>query len=163
MKSIVSAIAISLLWSFSASAETIQQFDQSGLVQIKSQYSVEQTASRLVDGIEAKGLKLFTQIDHAAGAKSVGLTIPPTQLILFGNPKVGTPLMQCSSSVAIDLPHKALVWEDTSGQVWVGYNDAQYLSQRHNLANCEAVLNKVGNVLRSLATEAAQPLSSSEK
>ena len=129
----------------------------SGLVNVKSTHSVKDTADRLEKVLATKGMTVFIRIDHAAGAKKVGLALPPTELVIFGNPKVGTPLMQCSRSVAIDLPQKALIWEDDRGQVWLTYNDPAYLATRHTITGCEAVLKKVGGALQNFATAATQP------
>jgi uncharacterized protein (DUF302 family) len=128
-----------------------------GLVNVKSTHSVKDTADRLETALTNKGMTVFIRIDHAAGAKKAGLALPPTELVIFGNPKVGTPLMQCSRSVAIDLPQKALVWEDDQGQVWLTYNDPAYLAERHALTGCEAVLEKVGGALQNFAAAATQP------
>ena len=128
-----------------------------GLVNVKSTHSVKDTADRLVKALEAKGMTVFIRIDHAAGAKKAGLSLPPTELVIFGNPKVGTPLMQCSRSVAIDLPQKALIWEDDQGQVWLAYNDQAYLATRHAITGCEAVLKKVDGALKNFAAAATQP------
>ncbi len=127
-----------------------------GLVRVESTYSVAETVSRFESVLEERGLTLFTTVDHAMGAESVDLELRPTQLILFGNPRVGTPLMQCRQSVAIDLPQKALVWEDAEGSVWIGYNDPTYLDTRHDLAGCEETLDMVTRALNSLAEAAAQ-------
>lgn len=129
----------------------------SGLVNVKSTHSVKDTADRLEKALETKGMTVFIRIDHAAGAKKAGLALPPTELVIFGNPKVGTPLMQCSRSVAIDLPQKALIWEDDQGQVWLTYNDPAYLAGRHAITGCEAVLEKVGGALRNFAAAATKP------
>src|SRR6202166_3416874 len=121
-----------------------------GLVHLKSQYSAAETLTRLVTLIQAKGLSVFTQIDHAAAAANVGLTMPPAVVVLFGSPKSGTPLMIASPTLAIDLPLKALVWQDRDGVVWLSYNSPDYLKQRHeipdelvkNIAGAGAVLEK---------------------
>jgi uncharacterized protein (DUF302 family) len=128
-----------------------------GLVNVKSTHSVKDTADRLEEALKNKGMTVFIRIDHAAGAKKVGLALQPTELVIFGNPKVGTPLMQCSRSVAIDLPQKALVWEDAQGQVWLTYNDPAYLATRHAITGCEAVLEKVGGALQNFAAAATKP------
>lgn len=112
-----------------------------GLVQVKSDLSVKATADKLDELAKHRGLTVFARIDHAAGAAKVGKTLRPTQLLIFGNPKAGTPFMQCSQTVAIDLPLKALVWEDESGQVWVGYNDPTYIAARHEITQCPVVEN----------------------
>ena len=114
-----------------------------GLISIKSSYGVTATADRLEKNLKTKGMTVFIRIDHAEGASKVGRKLRPTELIIFGNPKVGTPLMQCHQSVAIDLPQKALIWEDEKEQVWLSYNDPRYLAKRHNIKKCDEVLNKI--------------------
>ena len=128
-----------------------------GIVALQSSYSVEETANRLAAQIEQRGLTLFAQIDHATGARSVDLDLRPTQLIIFGNPRVGTPLMQCNQSVAIDLPQKALIWEDETGQVWLGYNQPNYLMDRHALTGCETVIERIEEALSGLTSAAIAP------
>ena len=120
-------------------------------ISVKSSHSVAATADRFAKLIEEKNLSLFTRIDHADNAGKVALTLRPTQLILFGNPKAGTPLMNCAQSVAIDLPQKALFWEDENGDVWLSYNNPAYLKQRHNIQGCDAVLEKISGLLKTLA------------
>ena len=126
-----------------------------GMINVKSAHSVVETADRLESILESKGMKVFARIDHAAGAASAGHTLPPTQLLIFGNPKVGTPLMKCSRSIAIDLPQKALIWEDGSGKAWISYNDPQFLKLRHNTQGCDPVLQKVAGALANFAKAAA--------
>jgi len=125
-----------------------------GLVNVKSVHDVKITADRLENVLNSKGMTVFSRIDHAAGAAKVGKTLRPTELVIFGNPKVGTPLMQCSQSIAIDLPQKALIWEDETGQVWLSYNDPQYLAKRHSTQGCDQVLKKVANALGKFAKKA---------
>jgi len=132
-------------------------WSDSGLVNVKSAHDVAQTADRLENVLKAKGMKIFTRIDHAQGAASAGLQLRPTELVVFGNPKVGTPLMLCNQSVAIDLPQKALIWQDANGQVWFTYNDPGYLAKRHGLTGCDAVLQKVANALSNFAKAATKP------
>lgn len=124
------------------------------LVSVKSNYTVAQTADRFENILAKKGLTLFARIDHEANAGSIELDLAPTQVIIFGNPKVGTPLMQCSKGVAIDLPQKALFWEDNEGQKWLSYNKPEYLKQRHNIKGCDAVISKISTVLAKLAKAA---------
>ena len=126
-----------------------------GTIDVRSQHSVSDTADRLESMLTAKGMTVFARIDHAAGAKKAGKSLPPTQLLIFGNPKVGTPLMQCSRSIAIDLPQKALIWEDDSGAVYISYNDPQFLKLRHATEGCDAVLKKVAGALSNFANKAA--------
>ncbi|MGC2183817.1 MAG: DUF302 domain-containing protein [Terriglobales bacterium] len=104
-----------------------------GMVHLSSPYSVAETIARLEALLQAQGLTEFCRIDHSGEAEKVGLTMPPTQVIIFGSPKGGTPLMIASPTLAIDLPLKALVWQDAAGQVRVSYNSPEYLKQRHNI------------------------------
>ena len=114
-----------------------------GLISVKSSHDVKVTADRLEDILNKKGMNVFIRINHAAGAKKIGKQLRPTELVVFGNPKVGTPLMQCNQSVGIDLPQKALIWQDDKGQVWLSYNDPNYLALRHGLSQCAEVLQNV--------------------
>jgi uncharacterized protein (DUF302 family) len=111
-----------------------------GLVAIKSPYPAKETMNRFEDIAKQRGLNVFARIDHAAGAAKVGKTLRPTEVLIFGNPQGGTPFMECEQSVGIDLPLKALVWEDAQGQVWLGYNDPAWLGRRHEAAACPAVM-----------------------
>jgi uncharacterized protein (DUF302 family) len=125
-------------------------FPDNGLVHVKSPYPVPETLKRLESVLHARNLTVFARIDHSGEAEKVGLTMRLTQLIIFGSPKAGTPLMVASPTLAIDLPLKALAWEDAEGQVWLSYNDPDYLKQRHgipdelvkNIAGVGAVLEK---------------------
>src|ERR687892_118266 len=110
-----------------------------GLVSLKSPHSVKATMDRLEGLVKQRGLTVFARIDHAAGAAKVGKSLRPTELLIFGNPQGGTPFMECAQSVGIDLPLKALVWEDASAQVWLGYNDLAFLAQRHGVGQCPVV------------------------
>src|ERR1700721_579780 len=107
--------------------------NKNGLIQIPSHYSVEETVPRLTSPLAAKGLQMFALIDHSGEAAKVGLKMRPTNVLIFGSPKGGTPLMVASPSLAIDLPMKALVAEDESGKVWLTYNSPDYLKERHNV------------------------------
>jgi uncharacterized protein (DUF302 family) len=104
-----------------------------GLITLRSKHSVDETVITIVSLLREKNIKLFAVIDHSGEAKAVGLKMPPTRLLIFGNPKGGTPLMLASPSVAIDLPLKLLVAEDAQGAVWISYNSVEYLAQRHHL------------------------------
>ena len=126
-----------------------------GMISVKSAHSVSATADRLESILGARGMTVFARIDHAAGAQKVGNTLLPTELIVFGNPKVGTPLMLCGRSIAIDLPQKALIWQDAAGNTWISYNDPQYLKQRHGTEGCDAVLQKVTMALAKFTSKAA--------
>jgi uncharacterized protein (DUF302 family) len=106
---------------------------QNGLVTIASDYPVAETIDRLASQVTARGLHVFARIDHADGAAKAGMALRPTQLLIFGNPTGGTPLMQDRQTAGIDLPVKALAWEDAEGRVWLSYNDAAWIAQRHAL------------------------------
>ena len=128
-----------------------------GLVNVKSNHGVKETADRLESALKAKGMTIFDRINHAAGAEKVGKELRPTELVIFGNPKVGTPLMQCGQTMAIDLPQKALIWEDETGQVWFTYNEPEYLAKRHGTKGCLEVIKKIQNVLANLSSAATAP------
>ena len=117
----------------------IAQAAADGLVALKSPHGAKETMDRLEAIVKERGLNVFIRVDHAAGAARVGKTLRPTELLVFGNPQGGTPLMECAQSAGIDLPLKALVWQDEASQVWLGYNDPAFLAQRHGAANCPAV------------------------
>ncbi len=104
-----------------------------GMIDVSSPYSVPDTLARLESILKEKGLTIFARVDHSGEAEKAGLKMRPTQLLIFGSPKGGTPLMVAAPSVAIDLPLKALVWEDERGKVWISYNAPEYLQQRHGL------------------------------
>ena len=106
-----------------------------GIIHLKSPYTVAETARRLESILRAKRLTIFCRVDHSGEAERVGLKMQPSQLIIFGSPKAGTPLMIASLSIAIDLPLKALVAQDSSGDVWLSYNAPEYLQRRHNIPN----------------------------
>jgi uncharacterized protein (DUF302 family) len=127
-----------------------------GLIVIESPHGAAETVDRLVSGVKERGLKVFARIDHAAGAGSVGEALRPTALLIFGSPKAGTPFMQCAQTVGIDLPLKALVWEDAEGQVWLGWNDPGWIAARHEVPDC-AVAVKLGEALQALADEVVAP------
>jgi uncharacterized protein (DUF302 family) len=125
-----------------------------GLVVKPSNYSVQETLDRLQAALEEKGLKIFGRVDHQAGAEGAGLELRPTQVLIFGNPKLGTPLMTSAQTVAIDLPQKALAYEDENGQVHLVYNDVGYLQARHGVEGRDEVLAKIRGALNNF-TDAA--------
>lgn len=126
-----------------------------GFIKVKSAFSVKETADRMENVLNKKGMTIFKQIKHSEGAAKVGITLRDTELIIFGNPKVGSPLMKCQQSVAIDLPQKALIWQDKKGKVWISYNDPKYLKKRHNIKGCEEVLSKIDKALAGITKAAA--------
>jgi len=106
---------------------------ENGMIHLTSPYSVPETLRRLESLLQARGLAIFARIDHSGEAEKAGLKMRSTQLLIFGSPMQGTPLMVASPTLAIDLPLKALAWEDASGKVWLSYNTPEYLKQRHNI------------------------------
>ncbi|MGB3651694.1 MAG: DUF302 domain-containing protein [Rivularia sp. (in: cyanobacteria)] len=135
----------------------IVRASRDGIVRVKSNYSVEETVKRFESIAKEQGLNIFGTVNHQAGAASVNQELRPTQVIIFGNPAAGTPLMQCNQTAGIDLPQKALVWQDEDGQVWLGYNSPQYLSRRHKLRGCaDEPLERIDNALKMLAEKATQ-------
>lgn len=127
-----------------------------GLIKVKSTYSVTETISRLETALLKKGMTIFKRIDHSAGASKAGLSLRPTELLIFGNPKVGTPLMLCSQTAAIDLPQKALAYEDENNEVWLAYNNPAYMAKRHNIQGCKQAIQKVSNALANFTKVATE-------
>lgn len=124
-----------------------------GIIDKRSNHSVEQTVENLKNILQSKGVALFAVIDHSGEAEKVGLKMPPTRLLIFGNPKAGTPLMLAAPSTAIDLPLKILVWEDGKGKVWISYNSPDYLQKRHGFP--QELLANIA-VVETLATKAGE-------
>jgi len=124
-----------------------------GIIDKPSNHSVEQTVDRLKNILQSKGVTLFALIDHSGEAEKVRMKMPPTKLLIFGNPKAGTPLMLAAPSSAIDLPLKILIWEDAQGKIWLSYNSSEYLQKRHGLP--QELLQNIA-VVETLATKAAE-------
>jgi len=128
-----------------------------GLITIASSFGAEETADRLESEITARGMTVFARVDHAAGAAQVGMTLRPTELLIFGNAKGGTPLMQSDQAVGIDLPLKALIWEDAAGKTWLSYNDPKWIAQRHGLGpDAERVIDTLANALKAVTRAATE-------
>lgn len=126
-----------------------------GLVTVKSAFGPQETMKRLEAEVTAKGMMVFAHVDHAVGAAAVGLPLRPTDLLVFGTAKGGTPLMQAAQSIGIDLPLKALVWQDDAGTTWLSYNDPAYLAHRHGLGESTAApVNAMSGALKAIATKA---------
>jgi uncharacterized protein (DUF302 family) len=127
--------------------------EKNGIINVSSNHSVDQTVDKLKGILQSKGITLFAVIDHSGEAAKVGIKMPPTKLLIFGNPKGGTPPMLAAPSIALDLPLKILVWEDSQGKVWLSYNSPEYLKERHNLPQ-----NLVQNIsaVKALANSAAE-------
>jgi len=128
-----------------------------GLITIPSPFDSKETMERLEFEIRARGLDVFARIDHAAGGTKVGLTLRPTELIIFGNARGGTPLIQSAQTVGIDLPLKALVWEDEAGKTWISYNEPSWIAQRHGPSNAKIAVSKLTDLLSAIITSAAGP------
>lgn len=126
--------------------------DPQGLITLPSQNDPGTTMRKLQDAVRAKGMTIFAHIDHAAGAADVGMTLRPTDLLIFGSPKGGTPLMQAAQSIGIDLPLKVLVWQDAEGRTWLSYNDPAWLAQRHGgAAGAEGAMQAMTGALKAIA------------
>ena len=135
----------------SSSADPMKK--KNGLVDVPSNHSVDETVERVKNILQTKGIRLFALIDHSGEAEKVGMKMPSTKLLIFDSPKAGTPLMLAAPSIAIDLPLKILVWEDAQGKVWVSYNSAAYLQERHGLP--ADLLQNIA-VIETLAAKAAE-------
>jgi uncharacterized protein (DUF302 family) len=126
-----------------------------GLITLSSSHGPKDTMDRLAAEITARGMTVFARVDHAAGAADAGLPLRPTELLIFGNAKGGTPLMQSDQTIGIDLPLKALVWQDASGRTWLSYNDPGWLAKRHGLgAEVDPAVKAMAAALNAIATKA---------
>ena len=129
-----------------------------GLVTLESRHPAAETSERIKAEIEKRGMSVFTRIDHAAAARAAGMALRPTEVVLFGNPRAGTPLMQADQTIGIDLPLKLLVWEDEGGKARISHNDPVWLGARHGLAESEGELLKaMAGALQAIAIAAAAP------
>lgn len=149
MRKLVLALVMTLI-SLSAVA------GNDGLVTMRSANDVPTTVTRLINVLKEKNMTVFKVVDHAKGAEKVGLKLRPTTVVIFGNPKVGTLLMQCGQSAGIDLPMKMLVRQDPLGKVWITYNDPDYLAGRHGIKGCTKVRKKMAGAQRNFAMAAAR-------
>ena len=126
-----------------------------GLTTVPSNFGPKETMDRLETEIRTKGLEVFARIDHAASAAEVGLNLRPTELIIFGNARGGTPLMQAAQTIGIDLLLKALVWQDAAGKTWISYNEPCWIAQRHGVSDAPPVVNKMTDLLSAISRKAA--------
>jgi uncharacterized protein (DUF302 family) len=149
---VLASTALICLWG-------VQAMAADGLITLRSAYGPTETMSRLETAVKAKGLTVFARIDHAAGAAEVGLPLRPTEVLIFGNARGGTPLMQAMQTTGIDLPLKALAWQDESGSTWLSYNDPAWLAKRHGLGQeIEATVSALEAALEGIAkTATASP------
>ncbi len=143
MKKFLFALTLSMLSCSFAFAE-------SGLIKVKSPHSVSHTLDRFEEAVRSNGMTVFVRVNHTKGAEKVKLELRPTELLIFGNPRVGTLLMQSKQSAGLDLPLKALAWEAEDGTVWLAYNDPGYLVERHGITDKDAVVIKMRNALKKL-------------
>jgi uncharacterized protein (DUF302 family) len=128
-----------------------------GLTTIASRFGPKDTMDRLEAEIRGKGMTVFARIDHARGAAEAGLELRPTELIIFGNARGGTPLMEASQTAGIDLPLKALVWQDAAGTTWLSYNEPSWIVQRHGLGIRAEIVDKMAAALSAISRKAADP------
>lgn len=127
-----------------------------GLKAIESNFGPQETMGRVETEIKAHGMSVFTRINHAALAAEAGLTLRPTEVVIFGNPRGGTPLMQANQTIGIDLPLKALVWQDAAGKTWLSYNDPDWLVRRHGVGGADRMVSGMSQALSDIATKATK-------
>jgi uncharacterized protein (DUF302 family) len=125
-----------------------------GMLRVRSTRDFTQTVATLDSALTAANLRVFARVDHAANARGVSLELRPTTVFIFGNPQVGTRLMQCEQTVALDLPLKVLVWQDSTSAVWVGYETPAKLSERHKVQGCQEVIARMATALAGLTATA---------
>lgn len=142
MKNIV--IAILLLTSCQAKS-------QENFIKVASKNSVSQTVEKLTNALTSKGLTVFDVIDHQKGAQNVAIELNPTTVVIFGNPKMGSKLMNCDQTIGLDLPMKMLVWQDNKGSVWLGYTSPKVLAQKYELDPCKDLLVKMEGAMHNFA------------
>jgi len=126
-----------------------------GMRNVKSQFTVKHTAMSLKNLLVSKNMTIFSHVKHSQAAEKQGIYLNPTELIIFGNPAIGSKLMHCSQTAAIDLPQKYLIWEDEKKDVWISYNDPEYLKVRHKIQGCNLVLDKISAALENFAKKAS--------
>lgn len=148
-RAIILTFSILLTGIFSMTAQASEH-----LITVPSNYSVTETADRFEQVLQQKGIHLFARIDHAKNAEQVNLSLRPSQVLISGNPSVGTKLMQCKQSVAIDLPLKVHVYQDEANKVWLSYYSPANLQQRHKINACDELIFNIGNAMHALATTA---------
>jgi uncharacterized protein (DUF302 family) len=128
-----------------------------GMKAVASPHNVKTTIDRFEAAAKARGLNIFARVDHAAGAQKIGKTLRPAELLIFGNPQGGTPLMECAQTVGIDLPLKVLASQDAGGTIWLAFTEPRYLMHRHGGGECQPAVNNVTGVLEALSAEAVKP------
>ena len=161
LKTAAACLAIALVTAFAGSGHIATPAQAGpggpeGMVMMKSPHSVAETLDRFAAAVEAKGLTVFTRIDHGENAANAGLRLDDTEVLIFGNPHLGTPMMRANRSIAIDLPQKAMAYKDGKDTVWLAYNDPAYLSDRHDLTGQDERLDKIGKALHAFARKATE-------
>jgi uncharacterized protein (DUF302 family) len=155
-RNVLKCLAAMAVADLSGAKAEASEMSEDGLVTIASKSSVKETLDRLEANLRAKDVTVFARIDHAAGAASVAMPLRPTELLIFGNPKAGTPLMQSSQTIGIDLPLKLLAWQDADGSVWITYNDPGWLARRHRVGPAaDPSVSALTTVLANFAKVAA--------
>ena len=144
-------VILLLLFLFSP----VPAFADNGIINVESSHDVATTSLRLEKLLRANGMTIFARVDHAKGAEKVGKGLPPMELLIFGNPKLGTVLMQCNQTAGLDLPQKMLIRRDRRGKVWISYNDPVWIAKRHGLVGCGSTVSKIREALERFASEAA--------
>ena len=150
MRKTLLLIGLLLAWPLSALAAD-------GLIVLKSSHGVGESIDRAEALFKQKGITVFVRVPHSKGAAGVGIEIPDLELLIFGNPKLGSPLMQSQPTTAIDLPLKMIAWQDADGQVWLAYNDPAWIAQRHGVSDRDAVVAKMTGVLKGLSAKIVGP------
>jgi uncharacterized protein (DUF302 family) len=161
MKKLTAAIAVaslgSLLGACASMAPPANPQGVQGLVAVKSVHSAKVTMDKFEEAVKAASMNVFARVDHGAGAQRIGKTLRATEVLIWGSPPGGTPMMECAQTAGIDLPQKALVWQDAKGDVYLGWNDPAYLiNVRHNTPGCEAVSANVGKAIAGFAKKATE-------
>jgi len=150
MKKLLLIVALSGLFASSAMADEVD-----GLIKMKSMHSVTVTIDRLANIVKKKGITVALRWNHSAKANKLGIKMRPTELLIFGNPKLGSHIMTSEQTAAIDMPLKAIAWKDASGQVWLGYNDPAYIARRHHITDRDEVVGKISKALAAMTAKAA--------
>ena len=157
MKIALIALVTTLLGACSTMTSADNPQGVHGMAVMKSAHNVKTTLDKFEAAVKAKDMRVFARVDHTAGAASIGKTLRPTEVLIWGNPQGGTPLMLCAQTVGIDLPQKALAWQDAKGDVYLGWNDPVHLlATRHANADCAAVTQNVAAAIKAFATQATQ-------
>lgn len=150
------ALIVSITVAVALQGGTAAWADDAGIIVVPSNNNVSKTADKLASVLTSKGITVFARVDHAAGAQKVGKTLRPTQLIIFGNPKLGTPLMESNQKIGLDLPLKALIYQAADTKTYISYNDPAYLAKRHGIRDRDKVLAKMTGALKNFTAAAAK-------